>query len=179
MQQGLQLALNRAQVVEQDPAVAELLLQLQRVHVRETQLGGGLAGRPLHDRLERGELGRHAGRGQKHIVFGAVIEPGELPPQGLADLQLVGRRHPPDQVRLSLPRGDDQPRMLPERAQRRRSRLIGHHAMNAPERHHFRVLAAGALDELARTAGRRAARGNGRHGYCPRSAGPVPSPPHG
>ena len=71
--------------MQQDPAVAELLLELQGIHVRKPQLRRGLAGSPLHDGLERGELGGHAGRGQEHVVFRAVVKPGELPAQGLAD----------------------------------------------------------------------------------------------
>ena len=141
--------------------MAELLLQFQGIDVGKAQLRRGLPGRPLHDGLERGELRGHAGRGQEHVVFGAVVEPGKLLPQGLAHGLVIGPRRTPGQHGFGLAGGNNQPRMLPERAQGGGAGFAGHDAMNAAERHHLRLRVAAALDELGATPGG-AERGEGQ-----------------
>ena len=111
-------------------------------------MGRGLTGSPLHGCLERGELGGHSGRGQKDVILRTVVEASELPAQGLADGQIIGRRRLPGQAGIRLPRGNDEPRMLPERAQGGRASVTGHDAMHAAKSQDFGPLAAGALNEL-------------------------------
>ena len=102
------------EIVQQSAAVAELLLQFQRVHVGKPQLRRRPAGAALHHRAQRRELRRHAGRRQEHVVFRALVKARELPPQRTARLRGIGAVAAAREKRLRLPGRNDQAGVLPE-----------------------------------------------------------------
>ena len=67
----------------------QLLLQLQRIDIREAQLRCRPPRSPPVDRLQRGELRGHAARSQKYVPFRAAIERGQLTPQRLANRRVI------------------------------------------------------------------------------------------
>ncbi len=162
-QQGPRNSLSMVpEVMEQYPAVAEFLLELQCIHVRKPQLGRGLLGRPLHDSLERGKLRGHTGRRQKHIAFGAVVERRRAAGAGTGGRP--GYRTPVP-ARRGAPRPAGWKRSVPyaarTRARRRAPASLVTTPMDAAKGQHFGPGAAAALDEI-RALPRGAQRGKGQ-----------------
>ena len=159
-----QLGFNALQVVQQDSAVAELLLEFQGINVRKPQLRRGPAGIPLHDGLERGELGGHTGRGQENVVFRAVVKPGELPPQGPAHGLGFGRSARDRPIGLRRWRVET---ISPVCCQKARKAVVPASLVTTPcMPRDASTLACSPLVRSMKPAHRRAARsdGNGRQG---------------
>jgi hypothetical protein len=145
------------QPVEQNAAMAELLLKFECIDVGEAQLHGGAVGSARKDCLKRREVSGHAGGCQEDIVFGAVIEAGELSLQRPADGRVFTPGGAAGQVRFRLPGRDDDAGMLPERMQSGLAGYAGHDAMYPSLCADAGTVASGAPDELCAHP-RRAAR---------------------
>jgi hypothetical protein len=97
--------------------MSKLLLQLQSIDIRKTELGGGNARRPLKKDSQAGENSRHAGRRQENIVRGAPIKVSNLLAEhGLNRISFGGRTAPFEQC-LGMAAGHDQSGVLPKRPQ--------------------------------------------------------------
>src|SRR6202040_1891073 len=140
--------------MKQNSALAQFLLQLQCVHVRKTQLHGGLAWRALIDGAKGGENGGHSRRRENHVVLGAVVEAGELADQRAAHAGGVGSIAATREVRLGLTRRNYEAGMLPESSERGSSGCAGDDAVKTLLGNEFGRLAALAANEFRAHPGR-------------------------